>query len=111
MTLPAIALLVIVAREAAHPAVWAQAVAAGAGDLTTSAEVAILAAVVACLPAVAVSRSLIVRPRGLCWLVSVPLAMPSALAGVGLRKRDGIEFCHRRAAQAYSRYIKLERSN
>ena len=84
MVLPAIALLVILTREAAHPAIWVQAMASGAGDLATSTEVAALAAVAACLPALVVSRSLSARPGRLWWLVSVPLAMPSALAGVGL---------------------------
>ena len=82
--LPAMALCVILVREAAHPDLWAQAIAAGASDLATSAEVAILAAVLACLPALAVSRSLSARPAGLWWLVCFPLAMPSALVGAGL---------------------------
>jgi len=82
--LPAMALCVILVREAAHPAIWAQAIAAGGGDLATSAEVALLAAALACLPALVVSRSLSARPGRLWWLVSLPLAMPSALAGAGL---------------------------
>ena len=82
--LPAIALFVILLREAAHPAVWVQAIAAGAGDLATSVQVAVLAAVLASLPALVVSRKLSACPRGLWWLVAVPLAMPSALTGAGL---------------------------
>jgi iron(III) transport system permease protein len=78
------ALGMILVREAAHPALWVQAVAAGAGDLATSAGVALLAAMFACLLALAISRSLCARPGRLWWLVSLPLAMPSALAGAGL---------------------------
>ena len=84
VVLPALALLVTLAREATHPAAWGQAMESSAGDLATSVEVAALAAVVACLLALAVSRSLSTRPGRLWWMVSVPLAMPSALVGVGL---------------------------
>ncbi len=82
--LPAFALFAILLREAVHPALWAQAITAGAGDLATSAEVAALAALVAILPALLVSRSLNASPGRLWWLISVPLAMPSALVGAGL---------------------------
>ncbi len=84
VVLPALALFVILLREAMHPAAWAQAVTAGAGDLATSVEAAALAAVIASLPALAVSRCLSARPGKLWWLVSVPLAIPSALVGAGL---------------------------
>ena len=82
--LPALALVAALAQHFDQPSLWLQAIAAGAPDLATSAGVAAIAAIIACLPAVALSRALISHPRTLWWLVCIPLAMPSALIGAAL---------------------------
>ena len=82
--LPALALSAALAQHFDQPSLWLQAIAAGAPDLATSAGVAALAAIIACLPAVVLSRALIAHPRTLWWMVCTPLAMPSALIGAAL---------------------------
>lgn len=82
--LPVLALFATLMRQGLRPLVWTQSLASGAHDAATSAVVALLSAVIACVPALAVARIVLARPVAGWWLVSAPLAAPSALAGVGL---------------------------
>lgn len=84
LVLPFAALLATLLRQGGRPAVWGQSLLAGAHDAGTSAGAALAAALVAGTISIAVSRIVRSRPVLGWWIVCAPLAVPSALVGVGL---------------------------